>query len=60
LVENSGNSVVQPISNFEYDERGAGTALLFLPGSFGTGAGWRLVLGHLGDRYRVVTTSLLG
>jgi len=52
--------VVQPISNFEYDERGAGTALLFLPGSFGTGAGWRLVLGHLGDRYRVVTTSLLG
>jgi pimeloyl-ACP methyl ester carboxylesterase len=45
---------------FEYAETGSGPALLFLPGSFGTGAGWKAVLGYLGDGYRTVTTSLLG
>ncbi len=45
---------------FEYMESGTGPALLFLPGSFGTAAGWRAVIGHLGAGYRVVTTSLLG
>lgn len=45
---------------FEYAETGSGPALLFLPGSFGTGAGWKGVLGYLGDGYRAVTTSLLG
>ncbi len=45
---------------FEYLETGSGPALLFLPGSFGTGAGWKAVLGHLGDGYRTITTSLLG
>lgn len=45
---------------FDYAETGSGTALLFLPGSFGTGTGWKAVMGHLGDGYRMVTTSLLG
>lgn len=45
---------------FDYAEAGAGPALLFLPGSFGTGAGWKAVMGHLGDGYRMITTSLLG
>ncbi len=45
---------------FDYAEAGFGPAILFLPGSFGTGTGWKAVLGHLGDRYRTVTTSLLG
>lgn len=45
---------------FDYAETGSGPAILFLPGSFGTGTGWKAVLQHLGDRYRVVTTSLLG
>ncbi len=45
---------------FDFAETGSGPALLFLPGSFGTGAGWKAVMGHLGDRYRMVTTSLLG
>lgn len=45
---------------FEFAETGSGPALLFLPGSFGTGAGWKHVLGNLGDGYRTVTTSLLG
>jgi len=45
---------------FDYAETGSGPALLFLPGSFGTGAGWKAVMGYLGDGYRMVTTSLLG
>lgn len=45
---------------FEYTESGSGPVLLFLPGSFGTGAGWKAVIGHLGSGYRIVTTSLLG
>lgn len=45
---------------FDYVETGAGPAVLLLPGSFGTGAGWKAVLGHLGDGYRTITTSLLG
>lgn len=46
--------------DIEYADRGRGPALLFVPGSFGTGAGWRAVIDHLGDGYRIVTTSLLG
>jgi pimeloyl-ACP methyl ester carboxylesterase len=45
---------------FDYAETGSGPALLFLPGSFGTGAGWKAVIGYLGSGYRMVTTSLLG
>jgi len=48
------------IPAFEYEERGSGPALLFLPGSFGTGSVWKPVIGQLGDGYRVITTSLLG
>jgi pimeloyl-ACP methyl ester carboxylesterase len=45
---------------FDYAEAGSGPTILFLPGSFGTGTGWKAVLGHLGGHYRTVTTSLLG
>lgn len=45
---------------FDYADAGSGPTLLFLPGSFGTGTGWKAVMGHLGDGYRMVTTSLLG
>ncbi len=47
-------------SDIEYAEQGQGPALLFVPGSFGTGAGWKPVMGKLGHGYRFVTTSLLG
>jgi pimeloyl-ACP methyl ester carboxylesterase len=47
-------------TNIEYAERGQGPALLFVPGSFGTGAGWKPIMEKLGDGYRFVTTSLLG
>ncbi len=44
----------------EFVERGEGCALWCLPGSFGTGAGWRSVISKIRGRYRFVTTSLLG
>ncbi len=47
-------------ADVEYDERGEGPALLFLPGSFGTGSGWKAVIDRLTRSYRIVTTSLLG
>jgi pimeloyl-ACP methyl ester carboxylesterase len=47
-------------TDVEYDERGEGPALLLLPGSFGTGSGWRAVIDRLAGSYRIVTTSLLG
>ena len=50
----------QLLSDIEYAERGQGPALLFVPGSFGTGAGWKPVIDKLGEGYRFVTTSLLG
>ncbi|MEO8299743.1 MAG: alpha/beta hydrolase [Burkholderiales bacterium] len=46
--------------DFDYVDAGSGPAVLFLPGSFGAGTGWKAVLGHLGEGYRTVTTSLLG
>lgn len=47
-------------TDIEYAEQGGGTPLLLVPGSFGTGAGWRGVIEALGLGWRVVTTSLLG
>jgi pimeloyl-ACP methyl ester carboxylesterase len=47
-------------ADVEYEERGEGPALLFLPGSFGTGSGWKAVTDRLARRHRIVTTSLLG
>lgn len=45
---------------FDFVETGSGPAVLFLPGSFGTTAGWKAVLANLGEGFRTVTTSLLG
>jgi len=48
----------------DYDERGPsserGPTLVLVPGSCSTGAAWRPIIGHWQDRYRCVTTSLLG
>jgi pimeloyl-ACP methyl ester carboxylesterase len=56
----TGGSRTVQTAAFDYAETGSGPALLFLPGSFGTGTGWKAVMGYLGDGYRMVTTSLLG
>ncbi len=47
-------------ADVDFAERGQGPALLFVPGSFGTGAGWKAVIDKLGSGYRFITTSLLG
>lgn len=44
----------------DYDEYGAGPTIVLVPGSCSTGAAWRPVIGALGDRFRCITTSLLG
>lgn len=44
----------------DYDERGHGPTLVLVPGSCSTGAAWRPIIAHWQDRYRCVTTSLLG
>jgi pimeloyl-ACP methyl ester carboxylesterase len=44
----------------DYDETGTGPAIVLVPGSCSTGAAWRPVIAALKDRFRCVTTSLLG
>jgi pimeloyl-ACP methyl ester carboxylesterase len=38
----------------------SGPTIVFVPGSWSTGALWRCVISLIGDRFRAVTTSLLG
>ncbi|WP_439369689.1 alpha/beta fold hydrolase [Bradyrhizobium sp. DASA03120] len=49
-----------PARRIDYREQGSGPTILFVPGSWSTGALWRSVIAPLGDRFRAVTTSLLG
>jgi len=44
----------------DYQETGSGPTIVLVPGSCSTGAAWRPVMSHLQDRFRCVTTSLLG
>jgi pimeloyl-ACP methyl ester carboxylesterase len=46
--------------SFDYQEFGAGATIVLVPGSCSTGAAWRPVVTALRDRFRCVTTSLLG
>jgi len=44
----------------DYDASGAGPTVVLVPGSCSTGAAWRPVIAAWGNRFRCVTTSLLG
>jgi pimeloyl-ACP methyl ester carboxylesterase len=44
----------------DYDEAGAGSTVVLVPGSCSTGAAWRPMLAHWQGGFRCVTTSLLG
>jgi pimeloyl-ACP methyl ester carboxylesterase len=46
--------------NIDYDENGQGPTIILVPGSCSTGAAWRPVIGQFQNRFRCVTTSLLG
>jgi pimeloyl-ACP methyl ester carboxylesterase len=44
----------------DYEVRGTGSTIVLVPGSCSTGAAWRPVTAAWGNRFRCVTTSLLG
>jgi pimeloyl-ACP methyl ester carboxylesterase len=44
----------------DYDESGEGPTIVLVPGSCSTGAAWRPVIAQWNNRFRCVTTSLLG
>jgi len=46
--------------SIEYQEKGEGVPLVFVPGSFSSGASWRNISTPLSERYRTITTSLSG
>ena len=46
--------------NIDYEESGAGPTMVLVPGSCSTGAAWRPIIAAWGNRFRCVTTSLLG
>lgn len=48
------------LGSVDYDEKGQGPTIVFVPGSCSTGAAWKSVITALGDKYRTVTTSLPG
>ncbi|MCP3463419.1 alpha/beta fold hydrolase [Bradyrhizobium sp. CCGUVB23] len=52
--------VEYPDRRIDYPEQGSGPTILFVPGSWSTGALWRGVIALLGDSFRAVTMSLLG
>jgi pimeloyl-ACP methyl ester carboxylesterase len=46
--------------HIDYDENGTGPTIVFVPGSCSTGAAWRPLITSLDEKFRCVTTSLLG
>ena len=48
------------LGRIDYDESGTGPTVVLVPGSCSTGAAWRPVMAHWENRFRCVTTSLLG
>ena len=55
-----GALIEYPAGRVDYGEQGSGPTILFVPGSWSTGGLWRGVIALFGDRFRTVTTSLLG
>jgi pimeloyl-ACP methyl ester carboxylesterase len=49
-----------PAGRIDYAEIGSGPTVVLVPGSCSTGAAWRPMMAQWGDRFRCVTTSLLG
>jgi pimeloyl-ACP methyl ester carboxylesterase len=52
--------IEDPRGDIDYAEEGSGPTIVFVPGSWDTRAAWRGVIPLLRDRFRIVTTSLLG
>jgi pimeloyl-ACP methyl ester carboxylesterase len=52
--------ICDSLGSIDYDVTGTGPTVVLVPGSCSTGAGWRPVMSHWENRFRCVTTSLLG
>jgi pimeloyl-ACP methyl ester carboxylesterase len=52
--------IEDPHGRIDYDVSGTGPTVVLVPGSCSTGAAWRPVMAAWDDRFRCVTTSLLG
>jgi pimeloyl-ACP methyl ester carboxylesterase len=48
------------LGSIDYDETGTGPTVVLVPGSCSTGAAWRPIISQWENRFRCVTTSLLG
>jgi len=53
-------AIDDPRGTVEYQEVGQGVPVVFVPGSFSTGASWRGVAAALAGSHRTVSTSLCG
>lgn len=49
-----------PAGRIDYAETGTGPTVVLVPGSCSTGAAWRPMVAAWGNKYRCITTSLLG
>jgi pimeloyl-ACP methyl ester carboxylesterase len=52
--------IEDPRGRIDYEVGGTGPTVVLVPGSCSTGAAWRPVMAAWDDRFRCVTTSLLG
>jgi pimeloyl-ACP methyl ester carboxylesterase len=52
--------IEDPRGRIDYEVSGTGPTVVLVPGSCSTGAAWRPVMAAWDDRFRCVTTSLLG
>jgi pimeloyl-ACP methyl ester carboxylesterase len=52
-IEDAGGPV-------DYEERGRGPSIVFVPGSCSTGAAWRPIISHCEAQFRCIATSLPG
>jgi pimeloyl-ACP methyl ester carboxylesterase len=55
-----GDMIEEAMGRIDYDECGTGPTIVLVPGSCSTGAAWRPVVAAWDNRFRRVTTSLLG
>jgi len=59
-ARSAGTVIECESGSIDYEEIGAGPTIVLLPGSCSTGAAWRPVIAQWENRFRCVTTSLLG
>lgn len=52
--------MADPAGSVEYQESGSGMAVVFVPGSFSTGASWRTISAPLSENHKTISTSLCG